>query len=153
MSIEPLQEQWLATIAEWHQQEWSHLNPGETLVGRVERMRDYMSPSALPSMWVKVIDGAPVATAALVVNDLPQATERTPWLASVYTLPQWRGRGIASEMVRHVMAQAKHLGFANLWLYTPDAEAFYQQLGWQLVEPAHVHGEPVTIMCTKPAAF
>lgn len=134
-------------IAQWHQEEWAHLNPGESLAGRIARMQRYLSDESLPQMWVKFVDGAPVATAALVANDLPEPSENTPWLASVYTHQEHRGNGYAGELVNHVYQQAQALGFANLWLYTPDAAPLYERHGWVTIGPQQVHGEPVTIMC------
>lgn len=149
MSIVNLKEaaHFVPLIAQWHQDEWAHLNPGESLSGRIERMNKYLDARPVPQMWVKVVDGQPVATAALVDNDLPEATERTPWLASVYTPASERGKGYASEVVNHVYEQALALGFQRLWLYTPDAAPLYERLGWTEIGPHRVHGEAVTIMC------
>ncbi|WP_119396188.1 GNAT family N-acetyltransferase [Salinibius halmophilus] len=134
-------------IAQWHQDEWAHLNPGESLAGRIERMQRYLNEDDLPQMWVKFVAGHPVATAALVDNDLPESTSRTPWLASVYTEAGNRGRGYAGELVNHVYQQALALGYQHLWLYTPDAAPLYERHGWQVIADHQVYGEAVTIMC------
>ncbi len=94
-----------------------------------------------------VMDGErPVGMASLVVDDMSDRRELTPWLASVYVLPEWRGRGIASRLVRRVEEEARAHGVERFYLYTPDQQALYRRLGWQDVEQREYRGEMVTIM-------
>jgi len=39
----------------------------------------------------------------------------------------------------------------ELWLYTPDQQAFYQRSGWQAVEQRQIAGEEVTVMVLRLA--
>jgi N-acetylglutamate synthase-like GNAT family acetyltransferase len=44
------------------------------------------------------------------------------------------------------MRQAAQHGIKRLFLFTPDREDFYRQLGWQVLQQEHYHGHDVSIM-------
>ena len=58
----------------------------------------------------------------------------------------FRGQGVANALIQKVIAQAKQQETNELWLYTPDQQAYYQRSGWQAVEQRHIAGEEVTVM-------
>jgi len=67
----------------------------------------------------------------------------------VYYLPSldsYRKRGIGTALVRHVINVARDAGFADLYLFTPSQENFYQTLGWATISKALYRGEHVTVM-------
>jgi N-acetylglutamate synthase-like GNAT family acetyltransferase len=72
--------------------------------------------------------------------------ELSPWLASVYVLPEHRQKFIGSNLVLHIMNQAKKAGIETLYLFTPDKEHFYQNLGWQTVSEEIYRGHLVKVM-------
>lgn len=74
--------------------------------------------------------GAFVGTASYVRHDRADRLDLHPWLASVYTRPQARHRGIGRALVQTVEDYARRQGTALLWLYTPDKMHFYEQMGW-----------------------
>ena len=87
-----------------------------------------------------------MGTASLTESDLDSRPELTPWLASVFVLPAWRGRGIASALVERVAEEARMAGCPGCYLYTPDQQALYARLGWQMQEELDYRGERVTLM-------
>ncbi|MBD3896560.1 GNAT family N-acetyltransferase [Halomonas sp. ML-15] len=137
---------YLATVAGWTHAAWGHLHPGKTLADAIQQLRGECGAGGVPSVFVAMHDGVPVGTASLVVDDMSDRRDLSPWLASVFVLPEWRGRGIASSLVRRVEAEARDAGIALFYLYTPDQQALYARLGWQPVEERDYRGEAVTIM-------
>lgn len=135
----------LTVLAHWHQQQWSYLNPGETLEQRIDRMQEFLDDDLIPSTYIAMGDTL-LGSAALVRNDMDTNTSFTPWLASVFVLPEYRNQGIGSSLVRHVMQQARQGGIDKLFLYTPDSSAFYRSLGWNPVITELYQGHEVTIM-------
>lgn len=133
-------------LAEWHQDEWAHLNPGETLAMRVQRMQSYLGRAFVPSMFVFEEEGRLAGSSAIVECDMATQMRWTPWLASVYVSPEFRRRGIGAALVRHVMVEARTAGFKTLYLYTPDQERFYTSLGWKTVVREPYLGVDVTVM-------
>ncbi|MCL7941863.1 GNAT family N-acetyltransferase [Halomonas sp. ATCH28] len=140
----------LARVAAWQHAEWSHLSPGETLASRLAALRGECGRAGVPSVFVALATGRPVGTASLVAQDLDPRPDLTPWLASVYVLPEWRGRGIASSLVRRVEVEASGNGIERLYLFTPDRQALYRRLGWTDHETLRHHGETVTVMTRRP---
>lgn len=138
--------QYLETIAQWHQQQWAHLNPGETLALRIQRMQGYLLNSLIPTMYIAQQNELLLGSAMIVFDEMETHPELNPWLASVYVDKNNRQQGIGSLLVRHVMAKAKNHNISTLYLYTPDQAPFYQHLGWKTISEEHLHAEPVTLM-------
>lgn len=138
--------QFIPTLAAWHYGEWSHLNPGETLAGRVKRMNAFLSAAPIPAMYVWVEGQNVIGSAAIVENDMETRPELTPWLASVYVHPGSRRAGIGTALVHHVVHEAREHGYDELFLYTPHREDFYLKLGWQTIAKEPFYGEDVTVM-------
>ncbi|PRY67801.1 GNAT family N-acetyltransferase [Halomonas ventosae] len=139
----------LERVAAWQHAEWSHLSPGETQASRLAALRGECGRAGVPSVFVAIAAGRPVGTASLVAHDLDSRPDLTPWLASVYVRPEWRGRGIASSLVRRVEAEASGNGIERLYLFTPDRQALYRRLGWADHETLRYRGETVTLMTRR----
>ena len=148
MIILDLSEQphYLPTLAAWHQQEWAHLNPGSSLEKRIEKMQAYLEDGLVPSTFIYEQRGQLAGSAAIVVCDMDTHPELTPWLASVFVAPHFRRLGIGTQLVKHVMLQAKKAGIPALYLFTPDQSAFYQTLGWSIIAEEVYCEAAVTLM-------
>ncbi|WP_043337007.1 GNAT family N-acetyltransferase [Belnapia moabensis] len=103
-------------------------------------------PHGPEESFVLFEDDRPVGTASLSHDDLPSRPDLTPWLAGVFVLPEHRGRGHASALVRHVEGFARAASVAELWLYTRTAESLYARLGWQRVGLEQSNGHEVALM-------
>ncbi|WP_104204528.1 GNAT family N-acetyltransferase [Billgrantia saliphila] len=137
------------TVASWTYAEWGHLNPGYTAASWCEAFRRECGDGGVPSIFVAMEGDQPVGTAALMARDMDSRPELTPWLASVFVLPEWRGQGIASRLIRRVEAEAAGCGVDLFYLFTPDQQALYRRLGWQDHEDVDYRGEAVTIMTRR----
>ncbi|MBF0441193.1 MAG: GNAT family N-acetyltransferase [Oligoflexales bacterium] len=138
------------TVSEWLYHEFLYLNPGQTIEMRREEMARRLHRDRVPFCMVAMINSIPVATASIIENDLPEKPEYTPWLASVFTEPSWRNKGIGGKMVRAVTREVFKQGkYCELYLYTPDQEEFYRKLGWQRIETIEHSGNKVVIMKTS----
>ena len=138
--------QFVPVLAQWHHAEWAHLNPGQTLESRLQKMQLFLGDALIPSMFCQEENNGVLGSAALVECDMDSHRELTPWLASVYVRADRRGEGIGSTLVQQVMTMAAQHGINELYLFTPDRAAFYQRLGWQIVAHEHYHNEAVTLM-------
>lgn len=139
----------VATVASWTYAEWGHLHPGSTADSWCEAFRRECGDGGVPSVFVAMAGHRPVGTAALMAEDMDSRRELTPWLASVFVLPEWRGRGIAARLIRRVEEEAADSGFSQFYLYTPDQQGLYRRLGWQDHEALSYRGEEVTIMLRR----
>lgn len=91
---------------------------------------------------VMYIDDKPVAMAALEeLSELPQITVcsdkngRHCCLASVYTKPDYRGKGYQQQVIKCLLKFAKSKGFTDITLTTntPDAIHIYEKLGFEQI--------------------
>lgn len=133
-------------VARWQQSQWAHHAPGHDTEQWQASVRQDCGRQAVPSVWLARNTQTPVATASLVVQDGSIRPDLTPWLASVYVEPAWRGHGIASALAEHIAGLACGAGHRALYLFTPDQQALYARLGWQLIERRLYAGEWVDVM-------
>lgn len=133
-------------VAGWTFESWGHLHPGLTLEQALERLKAECGQGRVPSIFVAMQGETPVGTASLIADDMSIRRELTPWLASVFVVPEWRGQGIASALVRRIEIEAVESGIEHFYLYTPDQQNLYRRLGWQEIESLEYRGETVTVM-------
>ena len=101
---------------------------------------------SLPTALVAFEGDSVVGTAALKPQDLDIRSHLTPWLGGVFVLPERRRQGIASLLMKRVIAEAQELGLTELYLWTPSAESLYARQGWKVFERALYHGLEICIM-------
>ncbi len=139
--------QYLPEIAQWHHDEWGCYNPGLSLHARVHDMQLHLSNELMPSTYVAIEGQMVVGSAALISeSDMQTHPEWSPWLASVFVSPDWRRKGIATALIRHILEQAGQHHVKNIYLFTPDQAALYQKLGWRIMHKEEYMGHDVTIM-------
>ncbi|GHA94336.1 GNAT family N-acetyltransferase [Modicisalibacter luteus] len=136
----------VVTVATWQHEAWGHLNPSLGFTGRCDEVRSECGSGGVPRVFVAMSNDRPVGTASLIECDMTSRPHLTPWLASVFVLPEWRGQGIASRLVKRVEEEARSTGLERFYLYTPDQQSLYGRLGWQEREHLTYRGEAVTIM-------
>ncbi len=135
----------LPSLARWHESEWAYLNPGSNINKRITKMQLFLNEDFIPSTYI-ALDDELLGSAALVENDMETNPQLSPWLASVFVTEQHRCRGVGTQLIRHVMQQARQAGINSLYLFTPDKADFYQKLGWKILKTELYHGQEVTIM-------
>lgn len=136
----------IETICKWHHDEWTYLNPGRPIENRFEEMQEHLKNGVIPNTYVAFLDGKPVGSASILVSDMHERSDLTPWLASVYVLKECRHKGIGRMVVQKIMDHAKAGGVEKFYLYTPDREHFYLNMGWTTIEKINYHDADVTIM-------
>ena len=67
---------------------------------------------------------------ALLLRDAGGAPLRTVGIGAVFTAPEARGKGVASEMVGAMLEEARGLGYAAGLLYSDIEPAYYERLGF-----------------------
>jgi predicted N-acetyltransferase YhbS len=133
-------------LAQWHAEEWRHLIPGWTVGEAAAELAAHDRRQAIPTTFVALRGAEVVGSSSLLLEDMPGTESRSPWLASVYVAPAWRGRGLGGRLVRRAIADAESLGVTRLHLFTTDAEAWYLAQGWRVAERIPHGSATATIM-------
>ena len=129
LTIRPLGERpdLIDLTCEWHLPEF---DPGGNLDDwRTARKREARH-GGVPCAWVAFIDATPVGSVSLVEHNMDTHPELTPWLAALFVLPVYRGRGIGEALVHRCEREARAAGFASMFLYASDARTYYPRFGW-----------------------
>lgn len=138
------------TLARWHYDEWRDLIPEWSYERTRSELASHDARAAIPTTLLALDEAAPIGSASLVTEDLPEHRFLTPWVASVFVAPAWRGRGVGSALVRRAVDVAGDLGVSKVYLATPGQAAFYRKLGWREEPIPAAPGRPVMVMSIVP---
>lgn len=112
-------------------------DPGEGAWFR-EATREYLA-AKLPGgdflAWVGELDGKVIATSGLVFFDVPPQPQNPAgleaYLMNMFTLPEYRGRGIAEAVLAAIVGYVKTTPCRRIQLYTtPDGRRLYEKAGF-----------------------
>ena len=112
-----------------------------------KNLKRRLNRHAPPLTFVAFIGETPVGSASLKIREMDIYPEYLHWLGTVYVLPEYRNRGIGTQIIEHSLSEAKRSGnIKELFLYTHDRERFYTKFGWQALERPFYHGREVVVM-------
>jgi GNAT superfamily N-acetyltransferase len=85
--------------------------------------------------WVAEEEGQIVGTSGLIFfEQAPTPTNlvgNEGYVLNMYTVPPWRGRGIARTLLEEIIRYVKHTGTPQLWLYaTEEGRPVYEKFGF-----------------------
>jgi GNAT superfamily N-acetyltransferase len=129
------------TIAKWIYETFPHEFETMSFVEWLELMKH---PERVT--FVAVENGRAVGTASLDFEDLPPRDDLTPWLASVYVLPEVRSRGLGAKLIAAVEEEARAKGFKQIYLHSSDRAEFYAKRGWQVLDTIEYWQKINTVM-------
>jgi predicted N-acetyltransferase YhbS len=136
------------TLARWHYAEWRELLRDWSEHAARAELATHTQRCAVPTTLIALDGDAPIGSVSLLHTDDERLPPYTPWLASLYVLPDRRGSGVGRALVERVQHEARALGHRALFLYTTAAmnlRAFYARLGWADMERHTLLGETVQI--------
>ncbi len=132
--------EYIDTVANWTWNEFCKVDRPTVTLEQTKAKLCAQTKDSIPHTYVAVIDGAPVGTIAYYDNNL-QGSSFTPWMGSLYVLPEMRGKNIARALILHIRKRAKTAGFDTLYLRTEHTSKYYEKLGWtkvcDTIDPAH----------------
>ena len=133
---------------DWHVAEFD-LGGDRTLWMR-DREEEARSDGGVPYAWIAFMDAKPVGSVSLIASNMDTRPELKPWLAALFVLPTWRGRGIGSALMERCAAEARTSGFSTLHLYTSEAESYYRRRGWIVIGRERYEDVEVTLRPRAP---
>jgi predicted N-acetyltransferase YhbS len=133
-------------LADWHFAEWRALLPNWTREEAERDLRSHVNRLAIPTTFVSFEDNRLIGSASLLSSDLEGLERYSPWLASVFVIPEFRNRGIGKALVGRVLEEAKQLGFSLVYLWTSGQAEYYRKMGWEDCERTQHHGNNLLVM-------
>lgn len=107
---------------------WADVDGGMTLAELAEAFGGHARPGRVLASLIALQADTPLGCVHLIDNDDDSLPELYPWLAAMVVVPERRGQGIGSMLVKAMAREAAGLGFEQLWLGT-DGPGFYERLG------------------------
>jgi predicted N-acetyltransferase YhbS len=138
-------------LAAWHHDEWRELLPGWTAEQALTELQSHTGRRQIPTTLVALDGARVVGSASLLVADLDGWDHLTPWVASVYVIPERRGTGIGRRLVARAVEEAHALAVPVVYLFTAGQEGYYARLGWSPLARTRHHAHDVVIMVYRCA--
>ena len=101
----------------------------------------------LPLQLVAIENRRAVGIVSIITDDEVTGWEdKDWWLANVFVVPEFRGKGIGISLITHAVELARESGATDLHLVTDTVESWYLNQGWKSVGIGHVHGHQMIVM-------
>jgi len=133
-------------LAALHAAEWKHLYAGWDSQRAREEFLAQKADGSLPATLVLHEGMELLGSVSVVFGDCPVRPDLDPWLASLYVVPQRRGRGWGLELVRAAIELAGASGSERLHVFTETAEKLFQRCGFEILERTVLRDVPITIL-------
>jgi len=125
--------EYINKVANWIYDEFVVKTGGSLTYEEVVAYLSETNKKDYPFVFVAVYDNKCMATVSIFENDLKTQKELTPWLASLYVEPKYRGKGVGEKLIERIKSEVKQLGFNTLYLRTEYTADYYKQLGWDFL--------------------
>lgn len=120
--------------------EWFHSKWGVPKEAYLECMNEYLSGETEYG-WYLCLDGEKiVAVMGVIENDFHDRKDLSPNVCAVYTEEDYRGKGIAGNLLNMVVDDMKDKGITPIYLVT-DHTGFYERYGWEFLCMVQGDGE------------
>jgi GNAT superfamily N-acetyltransferase len=86
-----------------------------------------------------------ISTCMIDKTDMGVKPELFPWLANVYTRPEFRNKGYAKKLIEYVLEKHQHEKL-YLWTFTEKLATYYTQFGFVAKEVISQHGHLCNII-------
>lgn len=124
------------TAATWFNSKW-----GVPKEAYLECMESYLS-NETEYGWYLCLDGENIiAGMGVIENDFHDRKDLSPNVCAVYTDEEYRGKGIAGNLLNMVVDDMKDKGVTPIYLVT-DHTGFYERYGWEFLCMVQGDGEP-----------
>ena len=124
------------TAAEWFHSKWKI--PSEAYLKCIE---EYLNQETEYG-WYLCMDGDKIIGGLGVIkNDFHNRKDLYPNICAVYTEQEYRGRGIAGNLLNMAVEDMRAKGISPVYLIT-DHTSFYERYGWEFLCMVQGDGEP-----------
>ena len=128
----------LAICARWRADAFSLLEA--SFEQELKSLELFVSDHSRGVALVAKADGEPIGTCLLVESEIEPDHDVSPWLAGLFVVPEYRGKGVGAASVRAIEDQARQRELSRVYLYTTHAVGFYKRLGWKVMDRTNWQG-------------
>jgi GNAT superfamily N-acetyltransferase len=132
-------------VGGWHWDEWGEDDPGGSAESWSDSLAQRAGRGEVPTVWLAFHEDVPAGSVVLTGHDMETRPNNSPWLAGLYVLPAFRGKGIGQRLVQTCEGAAQALGHPTLYLHT-EIPGFYSRLGWVVLARELYLGTSVVVM-------
>jgi ribosomal protein S18 acetylase RimI-like enzyme len=120
----------------WAYGRWGVQKENSSLEQTIKKFTEGAQKDALPLTLIATTSDTnlPVAMASLWKEDGDVWPDKTPWIASVYTLYRYRDLGLATRLIKELEQVAKNLNYDEIFLQSGSAKNLYIQMGYKELE-------------------
>ena len=119
---------------------WFHGKWGVPREAYLARMEPYLSCESEYGWYLCLDAGRIVGGLGVIDNDFHDRKDLSPNICAVYTEPEWRGRGVAGQLLDAAVADLRAAGQLPVYLVT-DHVGFYERYGWAFCCMAREEGD------------
>ncbi|MCL5260818.1 MAG: GNAT family N-acetyltransferase [Gammaproteobacteria bacterium] len=85
--------------------------------------------------WLTEHDEKIIGVGKAVIYDAPPQSithgGKEGYIFGIYTIPEMRGKGLGTLMMKHIISELKKRGYNNIWLRaSKDGKPIYEKLGF-----------------------
>lgn len=123
------------TAASWFHSKW-----GVPKEAYLECMDAYLNKETEYGWYLCLADEKIVAGMGVIENDFHDRKDLSPNVCAVYTEEEYRGKGIAGNLLDMVVEDMRSKGISPVYLVT-DHTGFYERYGWEFLCMVQGDGE------------
>jgi len=136
-----------STVAQWYFDHWISQRSDTPFEKVLENVRASSSRLGTPMIVLIKQHQQLLGAAQLKIREMDIYPQYEHWLGGVYVQAQNRGLGIAAQLVKEVIRQARLAQINTLYLQTEDLSGgIYALLGFSPIEQVHYDGYHVLVM-------
>ena len=121
--------------------QWFHNKWGVPTEAYLECMEEYLNGETEYG-WYLCLDGNQIiAGLGVIENDFHDRKDLAPNVCAVYTEENYRGKGIAGNLLNMVVEDCRQKGISPVYLVT-DHIGFYERYGWEFLCMVQGDDEP-----------
>lgn len=140
--------QYLKAVSMYRFKEWGDLK-GFTYDEVIESMCEHLQDDQLPLCYIGLVDDQLIGMVCIRKEDIEGVDKKmTPWLASLYVVPEYRKLGYGGQFISLVEEKVKQMNYKELYLFTidPTLPTWYEKLGFQPINVLNYNGYTSTVM-------
>lgn len=124
----------LAIVGERLWQAWWK-EDGYTLEDVLTLLDNSLRSEPIPTTLVAHAGERFVGTVSLIVSDMDERVQYSPWLAALWVEAESRTQGVGAALLAAGLQRAKAAGVERVYLCAVEEKsAYYRRLGWEQIE-------------------